>query len=981
MGSDEDNTVVGFEWTSDLDGLLGNTAVLDTNSLREGTHRVGFRVRDSEGNWSGRIYKNMIVADSILEESEYNNSWANALPVPLNTWLTGSAGTSSDYDFYKIYLDQCGTLKFELDAVPASYKGEMVIYGPNGEWLSLSTGAWHDAERVEYTRTMNPGWYHVRVRELHNRALPGTYAVRFGFTPTGDRYEPNPGLATATPIALNTSISDPTICPGGDYDFYRIDAPGPGRLRLMLRDVPSGMKGQISLYGQNLEWLSHSVGAINGGEDVELVRDLDEAQTIYLRIHDSIGATHTDPYTLDSSFTPVPDPYEPNDWGGDATLLPSTTVSAYIFAPGDHDYYRIYMTAGQTLNMSLTQVPALMRPQITMYGRSLEWLSVYNNAQNAGDDIHLAYTAPSDGMYFIRIVDSANRGHVDPYLLTVTGGSIGVEPPFAPVTAENEPNDIWADATDINLDTTVTGTIGTNTDFDYYRIWLNAPGVLTVSHTNIPSAITSDMWVHNAGFGEIAYRRNTNPGEDNTIEVPATTAGYHYIRVRDYGQNNSSTDPYTLRVTHLPVVDTYEPNGVWGKATPLGQDTVSAYLFPGSDHDYYRVFVRTPGDLKLSLDAVPATNRPRLRIYDADGALRGNYVNTNPGVGGSDLLTYAVPAQGFYTIIVNDQDGNYSSDPYTLRISGADFSGVPDLQPIGDRVIDETITYQLTISATDPDNPQDLEYSASGLPIGATFDPATRTFRWTPLAGQVGVYPGVHFEVTDGTFVDSEDITITVNRLSGPPVLDPIRNREVPAGFEYTIQASGSDPDAGDMLTFSASSLPSGATFDPPSRMFRWTPTRTQSGTTYTVFFEVTDGTWTDYEYVDLIVPQVSESYPEWRNRLFTAAQRGDPLISGNQADPDADGVPSIDEYSADTIPTDGTSYLRVTELTPITGGFRIDWKGGVNADQFLEFTADLEAGLWSTIHTNNTPTAVDGTFDHSVADNEGYYRMQVQRR
>jgi hypothetical protein len=58
-----------------------------------------------------------------------------------------------------------------------------------------------------------------------------------------------------------------------------------------------------------------------------------------------------------------------------------------------------------------------------------------------------------------------------------------------------------------------------------------------------------------------------------------------------------------------------------------------------------------------------------------------------------------------------------------------------------------------------------LVYSASGLPDGATFDPDTRTFSWTPRYDQAGDYT-VHFEVSDGEFTDSEDIVITVTRFS-----------------------------------------------------------------------------------------------------------------------------------------------------------------------------------------------------------------------
>jgi len=69
-----------------------------------------------------------------------------------------------------------------------------------------------------------------------------------------------------------------------------------------------------------------------------------------------------------------------------------------------------------------------------------------------------------------------------------------------------------------------------------------------------------------------------------------------------------------------------------------------------------------------------------------------------------------------------------------------------------------------TVAATDPDN-DSLIYSASNLPEGASFDPGTRTFSWTPRYDQAGVYT-VHFEVSDGELTDAEDITITVVQLN-----------------------------------------------------------------------------------------------------------------------------------------------------------------------------------------------------------------------
>jgi polygalacturonase len=54
-----------------------------------------------------------------------------------------------------------------------------------------------------------------------------------------------------------------------------------------------------------------------------------------------------------------------------------------------------------------------------------------------------------------------------------------------------------------------------------------------------------------------------------------------------------------------------------------------------------------------------------------------------------------------------------------------------------------------------------LKYSASQLPTGATFDPATRVFSWTPAAGQIGTHT-VRFTVDDGVIPTHRDVVITV---------------------------------------------------------------------------------------------------------------------------------------------------------------------------------------------------------------------------
>jgi hypothetical protein len=99
----------------------------------------------------------------------------------------------------------------------------------------------------------------------------------------------------------------------------------------------------------------------------------------------------------------------------------------------------------------------------------------------------------------------------------------------------------------------------------------------------------------------------------------------------------------------------------------------------------------------------------------------------------------------------------------TITIDTTAVNLPPVLNPVGNRAVSEGNLLTFAISASDPDG-DSLTYSASNLPPGASFDPGSRTFSWTPGYGQAGVYSNIHFEVSDGSLTDSEDITITVNQ-------------------------------------------------------------------------------------------------------------------------------------------------------------------------------------------------------------------------
>ena len=84
-----------------------------------------------------------------------------------------------------------------------------------------------------------------------------------------------------------------------------------------------------------------------------------------------------------------------------------------------------------------------------------------------------------------------------------------------------------------------------------------------------------------------------------------------------------------------------------------------------------------------------------------------------------------------------------------------------------------------------------------------------------------------------------EEVTITVGNVNRAPVFETVGPKQTVGGEKVEFYVQANDPD-GDGLAYSTGPLPGGASFDPATRLFSWTPGYTQTGS-YTVDFSATD--------------------------------------------------------------------------------------------------------------------------------------------
>ncbi|WP_373500443.1 putative Ig domain-containing protein [Desulfococcus sp.] len=207
-----------------------------------------------------------------------------------------------------------------------------------------------------------------------------------------------------------------------------------------------------------------------------------------------------------------------------------------------------------------------------------------------------------------------------------------------------------------------------------------------------------------------------------------------------------------------------------------------------------------------------AANLPTGALFDP----QGQTFSWQPGTG--DIGTHTV----LYSVADDGEPPLGDSEEITITVGTG--NRPPELNPIGNRSVDEGALLEIVVTGRDPDN-DPLVYSAENLPPGAAFDPQTQRFTWQTGFEDAGNYP-VTFIVSDvreDSLSDAETITITVGDVNRPPVMSPIGTRTIDLSVsqEISFTVTAIDPD-GDPLTYDVIRPPEGSTFE--NQVFRWRP-------------------------------------------------------------------------------------------------------------------------------------------------------------
>lgn len=296
----------------------------------------------------------------------------------------------------------------------------------------------------------------------------------------------------------------------------------------------------------------------------------------------------------------------------------------------------------------------------------------------------------------------------------------------------------------------------------------------------------------------------------------------------------------------------------------------------------------------------------------------GSTGNSSFFVDGIALRTYASFNYGTdasFSIRVRStpSTGEITEEVFTINVLDTNVAPTLTGVPIS-ATLNELAGYSFDADKSDPDIGQTLTFSLVGEPSGASIDPTSGIFNWTPTEAQGPDTYQFVVRISDGISHTDASIALFVREVNATPVLSNVpATAIVVRANNLTFAASATDGDLvyglGNTLTYSLVGAPAGAFIDPDTGVFSWTPSEDTTLGNYAFTVRVADDG----------VPGKSATKPITISLLAASIVNGDLVISGTSvADVIAVNLAAGDPTKVDVV-INGESH-GLFSLSAITG-------------------------------------------------------------
>ncbi len=667
---------------------------------------------------------------------------------------------AGDVDWYRMRVEQGQRYSFTLDGLPDA-EGQAVdpmlaIYDANGNQLAFND----DANGLNSALTFAPaasGDVFVEARAF-SEAATGRYRLSATAAPlpADDVGNDSSTRARATPgRAINGTLEYE-----GDVDWYRLSARTGQRYRVTLAgagDTPIGDPflrildadgNELALNDDDGESLNSAIDFIpRGNGDVFI-----EAR--------GYADAYTGGYALNVTATRAPTDSISGTRSTRGRINLGSSVNGSIDFPGDTDWHRVRLTAGESYRFTLTSSgdSPLGDPMIGLYDAEGTQVGLDDDG-GEGLNSYLEFTASTTGTYFVEARAFSEEDPGGGYTLSAQRGEI--------------PADASTDASLSSEGDYREGQLAPAGDRDWYRLELTEGQSIRIG---VDSAQTSDpladpyLVLYGPDGAEIARDDDGGEGLNAFLEYQATATGAHFVEVRGFSEEAEGR--YTIGVIPGEIGQSaddadYITAGPEGRQSQLGTpEDVDWFYIELIEGRPYRIMLDGAGDNPLT--------DPYLTLYDQ----QGNQVaaDDDGGTGLNAYLNFSSATGGSYFLGVSSY-GSASSGQYWLRVS--------DTEVPGNAYTDENLDSASDSRISRVEMPGDLDFYRVQLEAGVRYVIEVRGHGTNALTD-----PFV-------AIVDGAGQTIASDDDSGPGFDARLRFTPQSTG-EFFIQASGLGGSTGD---------------------------------------------------------------------------------------------------------------------------------------------------------------------------------------
>jgi Fungalysin metallopeptidase (M36)/Secretion system C-terminal sorting domain/Fibronectin type III domain/Bacterial pre-peptidase C-terminal domain len=662
-------------------GTRNETIVLDNQD----TDIYYIKVIGANGAFSATdCYKlNADLSPYCVNGYEANNTYQTAVVLPLNSSISAGLGKLNDLDWYKITTTELGNLNIDLTNLPADY--DMVLYSSNGifypRYVALSGKTGTANEKINVN--LPAGIYYLVVQgDFLTQAFDSkncySLSANFNAAPIGCQsiYDQDVSFST---IPFNTDIKGKITEPR-DVDFYNFRITGEGTV---VNIVLSGLTQDYDFVIEHS--LPNNMGtrliatSDNSGLNNEILKLALPAGSFNVGVYSHSGfyggSTIVDTancYNLKVAITTpesfaCSNAYESNETQATAAAIaPATAVYAAIGSSTDIDYYKITTLEAGNYTFTLNNLPA----DYNLYLYDAAGVQIGSSVTTGSNAETITLNNQSAGTYFIKIVGAnAAFNAAACYLLTVKLEST--------LCINNyEPNETFATAAQVPLNTVISGSLTLTTDKDYYKVTTTSFGNLYIAFKDNPAYTVT---VYNSAGTLISTGYGFTNGN---LQISNLAAGTYYLLLDGITINpaiflNSNCYNVTFSTTAANTqqcTSSYESNETIATAAVINtNEIISSAIGSATDVDYFKVTTSYASKFDIRLSGYPGflsnffiggNNDYNLYLYNSNGTLIDSSVRT--GNNFERIKSSTQPAGTYYVKVVGVNGAFSTSGCYYL---------------------------------------------------------------------------------------------------------------------------------------------------------------------------------------------------------------------------------------------------------------------------------------------------------------------------